>query len=245
MLKMINISKSFAGVSVLRKISLTIAQNTITAIVGPNGAGKTTLFDVISGFVRAEEGQVFLQGRELTGLDPYERSRQGLARTFQQVKFAENLSIRDHFEFLRDHEDEHVFASAVIPTRATEKLESQYAAHLASWAVAKPLTTRIADLSYGQRKLLDLGFAVFRKHKVLLLDEPVAGVNQVVRKTIHTLLKQLKLAGETVVLIEHDIDFVRALADGVVVLDEGRILTHGEPQKVFADSRVMEAYLGK
>ncbi len=286
MLHIKNISKSFGGTRVLQHVSFDVPVGNITALIGPNGAGKTTLFDVMTGVVRQDQGNIALNNIDISKKEAYERARLGISRTFQQVKLCENLTILDHFEMVKDNEDEklikNVFnmslrasrsergnlqisafavnASDSVTPLAPLKLRGEHESKIASQSLAmteqystflksfnfdKPLSTRVLDLSYGQRKLLDLGLALFRKHTILLLDEPVAGVNQVVRKTIHKLLQDLKTKQETVLLIEHDIEFVRSIADTVIVLDEGKILTVGSPSEVFSNKQVMEAYLGE
>lgn len=286
MLHIKNISKSFGGTRVLQDVSFEIPVGKVTALIGPNGAGKTTLFDVVTGAVRQDKGKITMERRkeeikksidnevDVSHLETYQRARLGISRTFQQVKLCENLTILDHFEMVKDNEDEKLLTNVIpgfdpesknkksrrplgigTPTEASEQKDfatnhyslttTHYKEFLHSLGINKPLETRVLDLSYGQRKLLDFGLALFRKHSILLLDEPVAGVNQIIRKIIHQQLETLKTQGETVLLIEHDIESVRAIADRVVVLDEGRVHTSGTPEEVFSNKQVMEAYLGE
>lgn len=164
-----------------------------------------------------------------------------------------NKQKKNSFDFLFSFLDSLFQPEADLPQarRGNDRKEEEkkmgkiYQEFLKSLDLQKPLETRVLDLSYGQRKLLDLGLAIYHQHSVLLLDEPVAGVNQVIRKRIHALLEDLKKRGETVLLIEHDIEFVRELADEVIVLDEGKVLTSGAPEQVLTDKRVLEAYLGE
>lgn len=247
-----NITKRFGGVTALRRCSFDIERNKITAIIGPNGAGKTTLFDVISGAVRADKGRVIFDGMNLTELADYEIANSGIVRTWQQVRLFKNLTLADHLAMVENNDDTKLLSSLLRWSHQNRPDDENYIrgfgidlTSLKLRGTGRPLNTLASELSYGQRKLLQLALALRKPHELLLLDEPVAGVNQVIQQKIESLLVELKKKSETVVIIEHDIEFVKKLADKVVVMDAGRVLIEGLPGRVLSDRRVIEAYLGE
>ena len=242
MLEIKNIYKSFGGVQAVNNCSFKVPENQITALIGPNGAGKTTLFDIISGLLDSDSGEIFLAGKKITGLRPDQIANAGVSRTFQHVRLFKNLTILDHLLMAQDNLD-----SSLIRNLFTgQKIQKQnYQQYIKDFGIKKNLGTKVSDLSYGQRKLLSMAAAFLKPHKILLLDEPVAGVNKVIQKEIETTLMKFKEEKKTILVIEHDMDFVRKLADWVIVLDEGKVLAEGEPRKVLKDPKVLEAYLGE
>lgn len=245
MLQIQSISKNFDGTQALKSCSFEIPKNKITALIGPNGAGKTTLLDIISGIVQEDSGKIIFQGNNITYLRPYKISNLGVSRTFQQVELFKNLTIRDHLLMSQDNEDIrmcfNVFGLNKIEKEKIDKVKSI----LERLELDRPLETIVTDLSYGQRKLLDLAIALLKPHKLLLLDEPVEGVSPQIREKIEDILEKLKAKGETILLIEHDIDFVTKIADWVVVLDNGEVLWQGKPEEIRQRPEIIEAYLGE
>lgn len=237
-----NLSKAFGGVHAVQGCSFDVVANQITALIGPNGAGKTTVFHLISGLVEADEGSVILASIDLTHLAAHRRARAGLSRTFQRVRLFKNMTVRDHL-YLAMHENDDRFLKAGFAVDAPNE-EGRMMEILELVGLDKPPLTLASELSYGQQKLLDLARALAKPHQLLMLDEPVAGVNPVLRDQFKTLLKELKARGETILVIEHDMDFVRSVADAVIVMDQGAVLAQGQPEAVLLDKRVLEAYLG-
>lgn len=238
-----NISKSFGGVHAVRRCSFEIEEKKVTALIGPNGAGKTTVFNIANGFLRPDEGVILLHGRDVTDLPVWQRSRLGMSRTFQLSRIFKNLTIGENLA-LAVRQDDDLFWRAFTRADAGHKLREETEDMLSFVGLKKSFAAHISNLSYGEQKLFDLARALLNPHTLLLLDEPVAGVNPVIREKLKNIIKQLKERGESVLLIEHDIDFVRQVADRIVVLEEGRVLTAGAPEKVLRDRRVLEAYLG-
>ncbi|MDO8598892.1 MAG: ABC transporter ATP-binding protein [bacterium] len=242
MLRVEDLSKSFGGVRAVDGCSFAVAPKSITALIGPNGAGKTTVFQCVSGLLEPDGGRVFLGDRELTHLPSWDRARLGVSRTFQQVRLWTYLTVEEHLLLaLHAHDDR---AAAVF---RSDTKEQRAAARAALERVGLPhelLGRTGSDLSYGQSKLLELARALLFPHQLLLLDEPVAGVNPILRQQIAAILQTLRSEGETILVIEHDMDFVRTVADHVIVMAEGKVLLQGTPAEVLAHPDVIEAYLG-
>ena len=227
MLSLNNLSKSFGGVKAVNKCTFEIKKNTITSLIGPNGAGKTTVFNIISGLTNPDSGTIRLENKNIAGFPPHKIAKSGVSRTFQLTKVFRNLSVRDNMLIAKKTNDDEI----------KNMLKSVY--------FEKPLDTIASELSYGQQRLLELARALLMPHKLLMLDEPTAGVNPGVRQEFKTILRNLKKEGKTVLLIEHDMEFVMNISDNIIVLNEGRVLMEGKPKDVVKDKRVLEAYLGK
>ena len=227
MLSLKNVSKRFGGVKAVDRCTFGIEENTITSLIGPNGAGKTTVFNIISGLTKTDSGAIKLLGKNVTGLPAYKIAQAGISRTFQLTKIFRNLTIKDNL----------LIANKTNENEMKKILESVY--------LDKPLDTVASELSYGQQRLLELARALLMTHSLLMLDEPTAGVNPKVRQELKIILKNLKKEGKTILLIEHDMEFVMDISDNVIVLNEGKVLREGKPSEIMKDKKVLEAYLGK
>lgn len=242
MLKVKNLQKSFGGIKALDGLSFEIEPNKITALIGPNGAGKTTLFDVISGFVSLDDGAVYLDNKNINNLTSYKRAKLGISRIFQQVRLFKNLKVIDHLHMAESSDDDKLFKNIF----KRKKIERQkYLKLLKEFGLEEKIDELISSLSYGQRKLVQIACSLIQPHKLLLLDEPVAGVNSVIQEKIENFLLNLKNTDETVLLIDHDMKFVKKLADKIIVLSSGKKIAEGSAEEVFKDKRVIDAYLGK
>jgi len=227
LLRVYNLDKHFGGVYAVHNCTFGVREGTITSIIGPNGAGKTTAFNLITGILKPDKGTVWFKKKNITGLRPYEVARTGISRTFQLAKVFKYMSARDNL---------------LIARQASDK-ELQKALDQVNYA--RELDTIAGELSYGNQRLLEIARALLLPHELLMLDEPTAGVNPKVRQELKSILKNLKKQGKTIVLIEHDMDFVMSISDEVIVLNEGTVLTSGTPAQVRKNKRVLEAYLGK
>ena len=240
--------RGFYGVPVLQDMSFTVETGTITGLIGPNGAGKSTLFNVISGLLRPDSGSVSLRGQDVTGATPERLVRAGLVRTFQLARGFPKLSVFQHLMLYAPHQPgEHMLAAIFGSSKAREREQSNAEQ---AWSVARRLRLEhvldnpITSLSGGQKKLVEIGRALMASPSLILLDEPMAGVNPTLGGQIAEHLLALHADGMTICLIEHDMSLIRQLCDPVVVLAEGRMLMTGSFDEVVDDPRVQEAYLG-
>ena len=241
-MKIKDISKSFGGIKALNSCSMEIKNGKITAIIGPNGSGKTTLFNVISGILTPDNGEIIFQEKNIIKMQDYKISNLGISRTFQDVKLFKNLSVKDHIKISLTKDYESIIKSAIKKEKDNNKEIEKI---LKTFDLNEKLDDYVSDLSYGQRRLLDLAVAVSKNHLVLMLDEPVAGVNPKLRLKITEILKNLRKKGETIILIEHDMNFVMNLANFIYVLDNGEVIAQGTPKKIKNNKKVLEAYLGE
>jgi len=249
LLEIMGLRRAFYGLDVLRGVELSVQAGGITGLIGPNGAGKTTLFNVVSGLVPPDAGAIRFDGQELAGRSPDAVSRAGLVRTFQVARGFPKLSVFQHLMLYgREHPGENLF-HAVFRTRAARDHEAILAER--AWETARFLRLdHLIDnpataLSGGQKKLLEIGRALMAAPKLVLLDEPTAGVNPTLQNEIGERLLELPRRGITVLLIEHDMGFIARLCDPVIVMAEGKVLTEGTFDEVRNDHRVREAYLGR
>jgi ABC-type branched-subunit amino acid transport system ATPase component len=241
--------RAFYGLEVLRGVDMAVRAGGITGLIGPNGAGKTTLFNVVSGLVPPDAGSIRFDGREIAGKAPDVVSRAGLVRTFQVARGFPKLSVFQHLMLYgRDQPGESLW-QAIVGSRVAREREAALAER--AWETARFLRLdRLIDnpataLSGGQKKLLEIGRALMAEPKLVLLDEPTAGVNPTLQNEIGERLLELPKRGISVLLIEHDMSFIAQLCDPVIVMAEGQVLTEGSFDAVRADHRVREAYLGK
>jgi ABC-type branched-subunit amino acid transport system ATPase component len=248
MLKCSGVSKRFGGLQALGGVELDADSGRITGVIGPNGAGKSTLLHVIGGLLRADSGSVVLDGDDLTGLLPYQRARRGLVRTFQISRELGELTVLENLMLARLAQSGESIVGAFFRYFSVRQEEEETAAR-ARQLLEQVGLWRLADaparsLSGGQKKLLELSRALMLDPKIILLDEPAAGVSPPMRAQISRVLKTLRDTGLSFVVVEHDMDLVGDLCDRVYVMAEGRNLASGTFREVVSDARVVRAYLG-
>src|SRR3989344_8702372 len=188
LLRVQSISKNFGGIKALDSCTLNAEKEKITAIIGPNGSGKTTLFNVIFSLVKEDKGEIYLGEENITKKEDYEIAKKGISRTFQEVRLFKNLTIRDHLEIALDNDDEMLLKSFI---KGGHNNEGKIKEILELVGLNKNIDTYATDLSYGQRKLLDLAVSIAQPHELLMLDEPVAGINPKLREEIKEILKKI------------------------------------------------------
>ncbi len=244
MLSVINLSKSFGGVKAVNNCSFEIKENMITALIGPNGSGKSTVFNLISGVLEEDSGRIIYDGVDITRFSPEQVSKAGISRLFQKSQLFGNLSVKDNLLLAVDVDDTN-FWKNLFGLNSLSRDEEERVLEMLRLVELDSFSDKLArELSFGQKRLVEIARTILSPHKLLLLDEPVAGVNPKLRKKVFNLLLGLKKSGSTILLIEHDMNFALNLADEVVVLDEGKVIARGSPDKIRNDKRVLEAYLG-
>jgi ABC-type branched-subunit amino acid transport system ATPase component len=248
MLRIDNVVKSFGGVRAVDGCSFTVEEGSITGLIGPNGAGKTTLFNVITGFHRPDAGRIYFQERRIDGLMPHEISRLALCRTFQIVRELKEMTVLENLMLVpQNQRGESIWRSWLNPVavRRQEAEIERKALKTLDFVELYPLRHEYAgNLSVGQKKLLELARTLMAEPRMILLDEPGAGVNPTLMNKLAQKIETLRSEGKTFLLIEHDMDLVTQLCDPVVVMDRGRKLAQGTPEEIKRDPRVLEAYLG-
>ncbi len=249
LLTITGLTRGFYGVSVLNGVDIAIPEGSFTGLIGPNGAGKSTLFNVVSGLYRPDGGAVTFAGEDVTALPPEALVRRRLVRTFQLARGFPKLSVFQHLMLYGREQAGESLVSALIGSR-TARLREEALAEQA-WAVIRRLKldavvdNPVVALSGGQKKLVEIGRALMAEPRLILLDEPMAGVNPSLTEEIAGHLVALNREGVTICLIEHDMGLIRRLCDPVIVMAEGRTLTRGSFDEVASDERVLEAYLGR
>lgn len=220
-------TKTYGGLAVLQEVSLSVEAGEKRAIIGPNGAGKTTLFNVISGITLLNSGEISLFGKKSEQLPPYRRARLGLARTFQQNNLFFNLTLLENIHL------------ALLPHQSQFTLKE----FLEEWGWWEKRDIPVKELSYGEQRQVELLLALAQSPRLLLLDEPTAGMSSVETQKITSMIRNLP-PEMTILIIEHDMEVVFDLADRITVLNYGRVLFEGSPAEVRSDKRVKEVYLG-
>jgi branched-chain amino acid transport system ATP-binding protein/neutral amino acid transport system ATP-binding protein len=244
MLKIKNLSKAFGGVKAVNDCSFEIKRGTITALIGPNGSGKSTVFNLVSGVLKADSGRVIFDGKEITNKSPEYISNLGISRMFQQSRLFKNLSVKENLLLAIDNEDTKFWKNLFGLNKITKEKEEKIREMLKLVEMERFENRLVGELSFGQKRLIELVRTILNPHELLMLDEPVAGVNPRLRKIIARILLKLKKQGKTILLIEHDMNFALSLADEVIVMDEGKVIAKGKPKEIKNNPKVLEAYLG-
>lgn len=244
-----DVTRSFYGVDVLRGVSFSVAAGSLTGLIGPNGAGKSTLFNVVSGLYPAEQGAISLQGSPITGKSADQIVRAGLARTFQLARGFPKLTVFQHLMLHGKDQPGESLLTALMGRVSARDHEAALAERALATArrlnLGHVLDNPVTALSGGQKKLLEIGRALMAEPKLILLDEPMAGVNPSLGQAIAGHLQALNREGVTILLIEHDMALIRQLCAHVVVMAEGRVLAEGDFAAVSGNRDVQEAYLGR
>ena len=247
-LKAVNLSKSFGGLKAVNQASLSVKSNSITGLIGPNGAGKSTLFNLLSNFLKADEGQVFFQGQSIQNLAPHQIARMGFIRTFQVARVLSRLTVLENMLLgTQNQVGENLFSVIIQPKkiRNQERENKEKALNiLESVGLVEKAYDYAGALSGGQRKLLEMARTLMTNPKLILLDEPAAGVNPTLINQICEHIINWNKMGITFLIIEHNMDVIMSLCSHVWVLAEGANLADGTPEYIQQNEQVLSAYLG-
>ena len=247
-LKVEGLSKAFGGLHAVEKATFQVEKGSLTSLIGPNGAGKTTIFDLISGFLTADEGRITFKGQELVERKPHEIVSLGMARTFQHLGLFSQLSVWDNvFLALPGKRRERlwgVFLPRWILRQEELAFEERTIEILSFLGLREKAGERVTNLSWGDQKLVTLGRLLATDGEFLLLDEPASGLSDEQIEHLKSLLRGLVSRGKTILLIDHNMEAVMDISDWVIVLDFGKIIAEGKPAEILANEEVIRIYLG-
>jgi branched-chain amino acid transport system ATP-binding protein len=241
-----NVVRQFGGLTAVDVEHVEIQRGAITALIGPNGAGKTTFFNLLTGFDRPQSGEWSFNGTSLAGVPAYRVARMGMIRTFQLTKVLAKLSVLENMRMGATGQTGERFLIALLQSwRGQESSVTEKAdALLERFLLAAKREDFAGTLSGGQRKLLEMARALMADPELVMLDEPMAGVNPALKQSLLGHVKSLRDEGRTVLFVEHDMDMVRDISDWVIVMAQGQVIAEGPPRSVMSDQRVIDAYLG-
>lgn len=240
-----DVNKNYGGVSAVNDCSFEVMDGEITALLGPNGSGKTSIFNIISGLINVDYGNVYFDSNDITNRKPEDISNLGISRLFQKARLFENLSVADNLLVSLNNEDIKFFKN-LFGFNHSFGNEKEKINKILSLLNIENLQKKFAsELSYGQQRLVEITRTFLNPHRLVLLDEPVAGVNPRIRNQFAKFLLNMKNRGESILLIEHDMRFTFSVADKIIVLHEGKVIAQGSSEEIKDNELVRKVYLGE
>ncbi|HXV50407.1 MAG TPA: ABC transporter ATP-binding protein [Candidatus Binatia bacterium] len=248
MLTLRSVSKRFGGLQVLEDVSLEIPERGIFGLIGPNGAGKTTVFNLITGMLTPSSGAIEFDGRRVDGVAPYQIARQGVARTFQNIRLFKEMTLLENVLVALGDNPGFSLWSFLLPVRSRRRTEAEERERardfLSRVGLAEQADRFAGALSYGEQRRLEIARALATVPKLLLLDEPAAGMNSAEKLLLAEEITKLSISGLSILIIEHDMRFIMGLCREITVLNFGRVIADGTPDEIRGNAAVIEAYLG-
>jgi ABC-type branched-subunit amino acid transport system ATPase component len=246
-LKISNLNKKFDGITALDDFSCDINENEVVGLIGPNGAGKTTLFNVLTGFIEADSGKALLNRQNIVGKPPHRISNYGISRTFQILRLIKRITVLENVMLSFHNQPGGNLYSVFFRSGSVKKFEKEVEEKskdlLVTYGLREKINSLANDLSYGQQKLLSIVCALASDPKILLLDEPAAGLNPVMIEKVLAIINELPKLGKSVILIEHNMDVINRVCKRVVFMDAGKKIVEDTVEEIGNDPRVLEAYL--
>ncbi len=230
-LRVQGLTKKFGGITAVQNCSFEVKSNSLTGLIGPNGSGKSTTFNLILNYYHPDSGAVYFNDELITGLKPYQLARKGIGRTFQRVRVFNRLTVTENLKV------------ATLPLSKNNN-STRFDEILELVGLSQTADEQAGNLSYGEQKLIEIAMALISDPELLLLDEPIAGLNPEMVTKFEQLIRDLQNSGKTLVLIEHNVPFITNCCDDIIVLHHGEVIAQGNPEEIQSNDQVIEAYLG-